>query len=168
MKKKKIFILVPFVIILLFWGMILFNKNTFILYDKFNQKEHILFLKKVENIIPNGGISDVLSFRIYHFKTKDIAKIKNNINFKKVDDNLLDIYNTVVKDCFIMHLDNEKLELFKNNFNVNMLKSNSNFYMFSETEDNNRYYFELLILDNDNNSLYSIISNYGVYKYIRE
>ena len=67
-----------------------------------------------------------------------------------------------------MHLDNEKLELFKNNFNVNLLKSNSNFYMFSETEDNNRYYFELLILDNDNNSLYSIISNYGVYKYIRE
>ena len=91
MKKKKLFILIPFVIILLFWGMILFNKNTFILYDKFNQKEHILFLKKVENIIPNGGISDVLSFRIYHFKTKDIAKIKNNINFKKVDDNLLDI-----------------------------------------------------------------------------
>lgn len=119
---------------------------------------------KEENyIIYFSGAGDYKWFEILNYNRSDIEKIIDLEDFKTVDDELIEKYNSIVNKCFIMYLSDDEAKLFDSNFDTESLFTKSNYYAFFELEDEYRYYFEILILDTKDNKLYSIASDYGPY-----
>lgn len=119
---------------------------------------------KYENyIIHFSGAGDYKWFKILNYDRSGIERITGSGNFKTVDDELIEKYNSIVNECFIMYLNDDEEKIFNSNFDTESLFTKSNYYAFFELEDEYRYYFEILILDTKDNKLYSIASDYGPY-----
>lgn len=156
---KKIFIL--FIIVIF----------TIVMYLKFDSNIHNIYKENWNISIPNPtkyispiehvGAGDILAFDIMYYKEENIKYLISMEEFNKIDLDLEHFYNNEVRKNFFYYLNDEELKKFNFYFDKEKIFNEDNFYTILEKNTEFRYSFNLLIVDVEDNILYSIHSNYG-------
>lgn len=156
---KKIFIL--FIIVIF----------TICMYLKFDSNIRNIYKENWNISIPNPakyispiehvGAGDILAFDIMYYKKENIKYLVSMEEFSKIDLDLEHFYNNEVRKNFFYYLNDEELKEFNFYFDKEKIFNEDNFYTILEKNTEFKYSFNLLIVDVEDNILYSIHSNYG-------
>lgn len=155
---KKPFIIFVLVIIFICFGMIMLNKKI-TTTNYWGIK--ILRPKKIKYVIEENGI-DATILGIMYYDSKDIEMIKNNENFQKIEydpERFYKEYTSLVDNYFKYLLSNENQEILKQTLIWNEISQPNNFYAIKKKYNKGQvgFSFTLLILDVNNNKLYSVV-----------
>lgn len=134
------------------------NSKIDILY-KINWNINIPNPEKSEILI-NEGFIDSTIFEKMYYSGKNINKLKNKEFLKKIEDNVDDfnhIYKTLVVDFFSDTYEYE--QIINENLTKEIISNQNNYYALLERNERYEpgYCFNLLILDTENNNMYSLI-----------
>lgn len=156
--KKVIMVVSLFILLILLYFIL--STDVHKLY-KMNWNINIPNPNKCYSPIEYVGAGDVLAFDIMYYDKEDIENLINKKEFSKIDVNLSNFYYRQVKQHFFKYLSDDDLNKFNSYFDKDKIFNDNNYYAILEDDNDGKgYSFNLLIIDTNNNIMYSLNSNY--------